>query len=87
MEKRIRLIAVETPVSTESINTKFITMVYAIGSVKELPIDGVKVKRTIEYIVDEGDCYRIYISNETTTQVWLDIQKTNRVSKVEYIID
>jgi len=71
--KRIRLLSVETPVASESIDTKWISMVYAVGNVNDLPINGIRVKRTISNIVLILDFYRIYISNDNTTQDWMDI--------------
>ena len=85
-DKRIRQLAVEIPVSSESPETKWISMVYAIGNVKKLPINGNLEKRTICNIVENTDCYSIYISNENVSQIWIDIPKSNKV-RVEYIID
>lgn len=84
--RRIRLLAVETPVASESQDTKLITMTYAVGNVKNLPINGVRVERTICNILEEKECYVIYISNNDVSQVWMDIPKSNKV-RVEYIID
>lgn len=84
--KRIRLLSVETPVASESIDTKLISMVYAVGNVKDLPINGVRQKRTICNIVENIDHYTIYISNNEVSQVWMDIPKSNKV-RIEYIID
>lgn len=84
--KRIRLLSVETPVRSDSIETKLIPMVYTIGAVRELPIGGIIVKRTICNIVEIEEHYRIYISNDNVSQVWMDIPKSNKV-RVEYIID
>lgn len=84
--KRIRLLSVETPVASESIDTKLISMVYAVGNVKDLPINGVREKRTICNIVENADHYTIYISNKDVSQVWMDIPKSNKV-RIEYIID
>jgi len=84
--KRIRLLSVETPVASESIDTKWISMVYAVGNVKDLPINGIRVKRTISNIVLIPDFYRIYISNDNTTQEWMDISIRSKV-RIEYFID
>ena len=84
--KRIRLLSVETPVATESADTKLISMVYAVGNVKDLPINGVRQKRTICNIIDSGEHYTIYITNNEVSQVWMDIPKSNKV-RIEYIID
>lgn len=84
--KRIRQLAVEIPVSSESIDTKWISMVYAVGNVKDLPIDGVRQKRTICNIIKIPDYFRIYISNDTVSQEWMDIPISPRV-RVEYFID
>ena len=84
--KRIRLLAVDTPVSSESPETKWITMTYAIGNVKHLPINKERVERTISNILEFQDHYSIYISNNNVSQIWMDIPKTNKV-RIEYIID
>lgn len=84
--KRIRLLSVETPVASDSIDTKLISMVYAVGNVKTLPINGVRVERTICNIIENVDHYTIYISNKDVSQVWMDIPKSNKV-RIEYIID
>lgn len=84
--KRIRLLSVETPVASESIDTKLISMVYAVGNVKKLPIGGVIVNRTICNIVTIPDYFRIYITNDSVSQEWMDIPITNKV-RIEYFID
>lgn len=84
--KRIRLLAVETPVASESKDTKYITMTYAIGNVKHLPIKGERVERTICNIMEGPEHYTIYISNNNVSQIWMDIPKSNKV-RIEYIID
>jgi hypothetical protein len=85
-DKRIRLLSVETPVATESIDTKLISMVYAVGNIKDLPINGVRVKRTICNIIEAENHYTIYISNQDVSQAWMDIPKSNKV-RIEYVID
>jgi hypothetical protein len=85
-DKRIRLLSVETPVKTESADTKWISMVYALGNTRELPIDGIIVKRTITNIIEAENHYTIYIANNNVSQIWMDIPKSNKV-RVEYIID
>lgn len=83
---RIRLLAVETPVASESPETKLISMVYAVGNIKKLPIGGKVVERTICNILEAENHYTIYISNKDVSQVWMDIPKSNKV-RIEYIID
>lgn len=84
--KRIRLLSIETPVSSESINTKLISMVYAIGNIRKIPIAGVIKERTICNIIENDKHYKIYISNDDVSQEWKDIPKSDRVT-IEYIID
>ena len=84
--KRIRLLAVETPVASESQDTKLITMTYAVGNVKKLPINGERVDRTICSILIIPDYFRIYISNNDVSQVWMDIPISPKV-RIEYFID
>ena len=61
-------------------------MVYTVGQNRNLPIKDIVQKRTIYEIVENENCYDIYIGNNETTQHWCGIGKDGRVN-VFYFID
>ncbi len=85
--KRIRKLAEMVAVSSDSLDTKWVTFSYEVGLNRKLPIFGkdLPVERTIGEIVENEKHFVIYISNKEATQEWIKIPKTNRV-KIEYFI-
>jgi len=82
----IRQIAVQTVVNDDnSKETFWKTMVYTVGQVREIPIEGQKVKRKLTSIIREKDCFKLYITNEETTQEWIDIPATDKVTVYYFI--
>ncbi len=85
--ERVRQLAVETVVnSTYSIETKFITMVYAVGGIRRIPLNGKDEMRTISDIVESKKYYTLYIAEGASTQKWKKIPISKRVI-VDYFID
>jgi hypothetical protein len=87
MNNRIRKISVMTALSSESVETKWATFVYEVGSERKLPIFGKEkpVYRTIGEILETEKHFILFISDNEITQEWKKISKSNRVD-VEYFI-
>lgn len=84
---RIRQIDVEKVVTTpENETTKFITMTYIFGGNRTFNINNKKVFRTISEIIETENGFIIYITNDQTTQKWIELKSKERVT-VYYFID
>lgn len=84
---RIRQIDVEKVVTTpDNETTKFITMTYVFGGKRTFNIDNKKVFRTISEIIETENGFVIYITNDQTTQKWIELKSKERVT-VYYFID
>ena len=57
-----------------------------VGQPRWIPVNGVKIERTIYEIVETETCYKIFIGNKETCQEWNDIAKSDRVN-IQYFID
>lgn len=88
IDKRIRKLSVMTAVSSESIDTKWVTFSYEVGLQRKLPIFGKDnvVFRTIGEIIETEKHFIVYISDGETTQEWKKINKTDKTD-VEYFIN
>lgn len=83
---RIRQISVEQVVNKQdSDTTNFISMVYAVGAIRPFTIDSKKVYRTISEILETEKGFKIYITNENTTQEWIEFYSKERVTKYNFI--
>ncbi len=86
MKSRIRQIAVEVVVSNpDSETTKFMTMIYRVGATRPFEINGVNVKRTISDIIETETGFKLYITNENTTQEWITLHSKERVTVFNFI--
>lgn len=87
MRSRIRQISVEVVVNKpDSDTTKFMNMVYTVGGIRKFDINGKKVERTISDIIETETGFKLYITNENTTQEWITLHSKERVT-VFNIID
>lgn len=86
MSNRIRQISVEQVVNKQdSEGTNFISMVYFVGLSRPFTIDGNKVIRTISEIIETEKGFKIYITNDNTTQEWIELYNKERVTKYNFI--
>lgn len=86
MKSRIRQISVEVVVNKpDSEVTNFMNMVYAVGGVRRFDIDGKKVERTISEIIETENGFKLYITNENTTQEWIEFYDKTRITKFNFI--
>ena len=86
MKSRIRQIAVEVVVTNpDSETTKFMTMVYAVGGIRKFKIDNKSVERTISDIIETETGFKLYITNENTTQEWITLHSKERVTVFNFI--
>lgn len=86
MRARIRQIAVEVVVTKpDSETTKFMTMVYPVGGIRKFEIGGKKVERTISDIIETETGFKLYITNENTTQEWITLHSKERVTVFNFI--
>lgn len=86
MRSRIRQISVEVVITKpDSEETKFMTMVYTVGGIRMFEIDGKKVKRTISEIIETENGFKLYITNENTTQEWIEFYDKKRITKFNFI--
>ncbi len=86
MRSRIRQISVEVVVNKpDSEVTNFMNMVYAVGGVRRFDIDGKKVERTISEIIETENGFKLYITNENTTQEWIEFYDKTRITKFNFI--
>jgi hypothetical protein len=85
--KRIRKLSEMIAVSSDSLDTKWITFSYEVGTDRKLPIFGkdLPVKRTITEIIENEKHFVVYIANEEASQEWIKIPITDRI-KIEYFI-
>lgn len=86
MKQRIRQISVETVVNIpDSDETKFINMIYTVGASRTFEIKGEKVKRIISEILETENGFKLYITNENTTQEWIELYDKKRTTKFNFI--
>lgn len=86
MRARIRQISVETVTNIPDSNeTKFINMIYRVGATRPFEINGVNVKRTISDIIETETGFKLYITNENTTQEWITLHSKERVTVFNFI--
>lgn len=84
--KRIRQLSVEVVQNIpDSILTNFIVMVYTVGAVRSFHIDGKKVFRTISEIIETEKGFKLYITNENTTQEWIEFHSKDRATVYNFI--
>lgn len=86
MRQRIRQISVEVVVNKPDLEeTNFMQMVYAVGGIRKFEINGKKVQREISEIIETENGFKLYITNENTTQEWIEFFDKKRITKFNFI--
>lgn len=84
--KRIRQITVEAVTNIpDSDKTNYISMVYTVGAKRNFKIEGQDVTRTISNIVETEKGFKLYITNENTTQEWMEFFSKERITVFNFI--